>query len=243
MEFASVDRSSVSDQVFRQLRDAILTGAMSAEDTLPAERELAAHFGVNRHAVREAVKRLQQSNLITLSQGEPTKVRDWRNSAGLDLAVAFAQTGDRLPADNIVRDMLEMRACIGADAARLCARRADAALLDELNVVVNAMDDADADLDVLDALNIQLWRLVIDGADNLAYLLAFNSLVNEALAVSPVPPEHRSEELLDIAGHRQLVQSIVAHHAQDAYAYARRLLTHALPSEHERNHSSCSTQS
>ncbi|MGH8792775.1 MAG: FadR/GntR family transcriptional regulator [Stackebrandtia sp.] len=238
MDFQAVERSCVSDQVFRQLRDAILTGRLAAGEALPSERELAESFGVNRHAVREAVRRLEQSNLVAVAQGGSTKVLDWRVSAGLDLAVALAQSGDVLPTAHVVRDMLEMRACVGADAARLCALRCDEALRTKLEDVVEAMDAADSDLEGLHNLDIQMWRLVVTGADNLAYLLAFNSLVNEAVAVSPVPQDHRSEELLDTEGHRRLVRLIAERRAEEAYACARKLLTPSLPEEKDRKPSS-----
>ena len=35
--------------------------------------------------MREALKRLQQSGLVRISQGGATRVRDWRRHGGLDL--------------------------------------------------------------------------------------------------------------------------------------------------------------
>src|SRR5205814_4754626 len=125
MPIEPVHRSSVSDQVFGRLRDSVLTGEYPPDTSLPSERQLAEAFGVNRHAVREALKRMQQAQLVEITHGGATRVRDWRTSAGLDIAVQLAQTGDVLPVGSLVRDMLEMRACIGADAARLAAVRAD----------------------------------------------------------------------------------------------------------------------
>src|SRR3954454_4389042 len=122
MEFVPASRSSVSDQVFAQVRDAILAGDYPPDAGLPSERDLAAVFAVNRHAVREALRRLQQLGLVRVAQGGATRVLDWREHAGLDLAMA-AGGQDLLPVEHLVRDVLEMRACLGADAARLCALR------------------------------------------------------------------------------------------------------------------------
>ena len=41
----------------------ILEGKLEAGSALPSERFLAEEFGVNRHAVREALKRLEQAGL------------------------------------------------------------------------------------------------------------------------------------------------------------------------------------
>lgn len=89
-----IRREAVSDQLYALLRDRILSGALPPDSPLTAERDLAADFGVNRHAVREAVKRLQQARLVEVSHGGRTVVLDWRRTAGLDLAVGIAEAGD-----------------------------------------------------------------------------------------------------------------------------------------------------
>ena len=80
----------------------------------------AAERGVraSRHAVREALKRLQQAGLVSISQGGATRVRDWRHHGGLELLLE----GELPEALHAPRAAMEMRACIGADAARRCAR-------------------------------------------------------------------------------------------------------------------------
>ncbi|MBX7266970.1 FadR family transcriptional regulator [Micromonospora sp. Llam7] len=228
MAFVPVIRASVSDLVFGQLRDAIVSGAYHTDDTLPGERELAAAFQVNRHAVREALRRLQQLGLLRVSQGGATRVLDWRVHAGLDLALSLVQSGDVLPVAALVRDMMDMRACIGVDAARLCARRADGAARRRIGQAVEEYAGLAPDLTAMGAANIALWRQILHGCGNTAYLLAFNSLVAGALAVAEVPPQRRSAELLDVAGHRRLAEAIADGRDAEAAEQARTLLTAAL---------------
>ena len=124
----------------------------------------------------------------------------------------------------MTRDMLEMRACIGADAARLCAERAD----DDARATVVDLAEAYArigpDVAELAAANIGLWRAIVLGSRNVAYLLAFNSLASHALAVEPVPPAQRTAELLDVQGHRRLARLIETRRAAQAEEWARHLL-------------------
>lgn len=225
MAFDPAPRSSVSDHVFAQLRDAIVSGRYRPDEALPGERELAAAFAVNRHAVREGLRRLQQLGLVRVSQGGATRVLDWRVHAGLDLALSLTQSGDVLPVEHLVRDMMEMRACVGVDAARLCAERASAELR---RTVVRAAADYAAlapDLHAMGAANIALWRHVVAGSGNTAYLLAFNSLVAGAVAVGDVPPQRRATELLDVTGHRRLAEAIADGRGDAAAAQAHTLLT------------------
>ncbi|MFI7220723.1 FadR/GntR family transcriptional regulator [Micromonospora maritima] len=225
MAFAPAPRASVSDHVFGQLRDAIVSGRYRPDENLPGERELAAAFAVNRHAVREALRRLQQLGLVRVSQGGATRVLDWRVHAGLDLALSLARSGDVLPVATLVRDMLEMRACVGIDAARLCAERGDPALVADLVRAVEEYGSLAPDLDRMAEANIAIWRLVVQGSGNTAYQLAFNSLVAGTFAVGDVPPDTRTAELLDVAGHRRLAAAIASGQGAAAARQARALLT------------------
>ncbi len=225
MTFVPVTRASVSDLVFGQLRDAIVSGTYRTDDTLPGERELATAFQVNRHAVREALRRLQQLGLVRVSQGGATRVLDWRVHAGLDLALSLVQSGDVLPVSTLVRDMMDMRACVGVDAARLCARRADRPVREQIRHAAKDFATLAPDLPAMGEANIALWRHILRGCGNTAYLLAFNSLVAGALAVGKVPPQRRAAELLDVAGHRRLAEAIAEGRADDAAEQARSLLT------------------
>src|SRR3954463_10115299 len=73
-----------SAQIHADLRAAILAGEYAAGDALPSERQLSDELGAGRHAVREALKRLQQAGLVSISQGGATRVRDWRRHGGVE---------------------------------------------------------------------------------------------------------------------------------------------------------------
>jgi GntR family transcriptional repressor for pyruvate dehydrogenase complex len=223
MTEAHLKRASVSDQLFSILRDRILSGGLPADSALTPERDLAEEFGVNRHAVREAVKRLQQARLVEVSQGGRTRVLDWRTSAGLDLVLDAPQQGVALA--GLQRDALQMRACIGADAARLCAENRPPETADALVQAASAYGEIGADLAALDAADIALWRLIVVGSGNLAYLLSFNSLVGGTVTSGDVPLVHRTAELLDVAIRRRLADLIAARDAHAAEGVARELLT------------------
>ena len=228
-ETGALRREPVSDQVFTRLRDLILSGALAPGDALPAERELAAQYGVNRHAVREAVKRLQQSRLIEVFHGGRTRALDWRRTAGLDLVVDVPGTLAAVTVPGVVHDALEMRACVGADAARLCALRAGDAARAEIVAQAEAYARSGPDLTDLGVADVAWWRLIVAGSGNLAYLLAFNSLVYGAIAMEQAPVDLRSAELLDLEAHRALAERIERRDAAAAERLARELLGRSVP--------------
>ncbi len=81
-----VERLSLVDLIFRQLRDSMLTGELGPGDELPAERVLSDRLEANRGAVREAPKRLEQARLVEIHQGETTRVLDFGTGVAVDPA-------------------------------------------------------------------------------------------------------------------------------------------------------------
>lgn len=170
MDVTPIARTAVSDEVLARIVDEILSGRLAPGDPLPAERELAERFGVNRHAIREALKGVRQAGLVHIAQGGKTRVLDWRESAGLDVLSAVAAAGV-VPPLRVLRDVTEMRRTIAADAARLCAERATAG--QKAAIVALAQDYPDGGY----AADAAFWTAVIDGSGNLAYRLGLNTLL------------------------------------------------------------------
>ena len=208
--------TSVSTRIYEHLRGAILAGEY---EQLPSERRLSEELNASRHAVREALKRLQQSGLVRIAQGGATRVRDWRRHGGLELLLEL----DELPAGlEIERAVLEMRACVGADAARRCAARASAVVRAELEARAEMLA-AETDLDARNAIYEAFWDLIIDGADNLAYRLALNTLVSGQQALE-LDPRLIAAELEDPGAIRALAAAIASKDPDGAHALARELL-------------------
>jgi DNA-binding FadR family transcriptional regulator len=74
MAVRPVERRKVSDEVTARLEAMIRDGSLAEGDTLPAERDLMATFGVGRPAVREALFRLKRMGLVELRNGERARV-------------------------------------------------------------------------------------------------------------------------------------------------------------------------
>lgn len=223
MELRPVAKHSASRAVFEQLFGAVVGGSLAPGQNLPAERALTETLKVNRQAVREALQRLAQAGLVSISQGESTRVLDYRRSAGLDLLPHLLASDDGEPDVAVVRSVMEMRAAIGPDVARLAAERIAPDRAAELEAIAGSMR-ATSDLDELASLDLDFWDLLVDAADNIAYRLAFNSLraVYEPLRSELSPA--LSEELTDRAARERIAVAIRVGDGAKASATARRLL-------------------
>jgi GntR family transcriptional repressor for pyruvate dehydrogenase complex len=220
--FSPVRRRSVSDEVFDDLRDAILTGRFAPGDPLPSERELALAFSVNRHAVREALQRLQAAGLVRVVHGGATRVLDVRSHAGLDVLAHLARTPDALTAD-VLRDGLEMRRCIGVEAARLAALRGTPEAHARILAAAEAFDDA-----TNTESDRGFWLEVVEASGNFTFRLALNSLVQAIDAKPGHMDALLAADRADLLPHRGLARAIAARDAEDAARLAGQILGQAL---------------
>ena len=228
MQHDPIARRPVSEAVFDQLRAAILSGGYAAGDPLPAERLLAEAFAVNRHAVREALKRLQQAGLVEVRHGGATRVRDWRTDGSLDLLAHVPFAGERGAGPELLRSVVEARRWIGIDVARLAATRASASQLTTLRRYAQDGADPREDLATLSARYEDLWRAVVEACDNLAYLLAYNSLLAAGAAAHDESQKVFEPEARDLAAHAELVDAIAAGDGERAALLADDLLSRSL---------------
>jgi DNA-binding FadR family transcriptional regulator len=223
MQIAPVAKTAVSDAVFGHLVDEILSGRLAVDAAMPSERELALAFAVNRHAVREALKRLQQARLIRISHGGKTRVENWRETAGLDVLSTLAATG-AVPAVQVARDIMVMRRSVAADAARLCAKNATDAQLAGIAAAAAAYPPEQTDESI--AADLAFWAAVIDGSGNLAYRLALNTLVAAFadIGFELIAELGTAAELSDRGAHLALAERLAARDGEGAHRLADELL-------------------
>jgi GntR family transcriptional repressor for pyruvate dehydrogenase complex len=214
----------VSEGVHDRLRGQILDGTLRPGAAVPSERALAEELGVGRHAVREALKRLQQAGLVQISQGGATRVLDWRESGGLELLLDLFESSSAQPGAELVRAVLETRATIGVDAARRCAERAERELrqrirekADQTAGAIGSGDDAAA----VDAGYEELWQLIVAGSGNIAYRLALNSLVGGIQRYERIAAALRPGDPVPV---KVLGEAVAAGSADEAAAAAGALL-------------------
>ena len=225
MDLNPIPRStSVSDAVFARFVDEILSGRWPAEEPVPSERELALAWQVNRHAVREALKRVQQAGLVRISHGGKTRVLDWRLHAGLDVLSGLAAAGV-IPPLKVIGDVAVMRRTVATDAARLCALRAGDEQLAAVSTAAAAYPES-GDLAAVGAADGAFWSAVIDGSGNLAYRLALNTLLTAIEDVgADVIAALNAAELADRPAHLELAAAIAGRDAAEAGRLADALLS------------------
>lgn len=108
-------RQLLSDQLYGQILDQIVSGRLKEGDRLPPEKEICEMFGVSRPVVRDALLQLRADGLVQSRQGSGTYVQ----RRPVDRLKKFAKTSDLA---GFLR-CLEVRMPLEAAAARLAAER------------------------------------------------------------------------------------------------------------------------
>ncbi len=228
MPLQPVTRRSVPDEVFDQVLAEVVDGEIEPGGSLPSERRLAEVLGVSRPAVREALQRMAQSQLVDVRQGGSTTVRDFRKVAGLDLLPRLLVRRGALDTP-VVRSILEARLVVGPGVAALAAERGGPALAARLTDTVDTLAGTDDDVE-RQRCALTFWDLVVDAAESLTFRLMFNSLraaYEPALvALAPV----MREEVGQVGAYRVLTAAIGEGDADTARAAAERVLRPATTS-------------
>lgn len=223
MFVTAVARQSLSQAVFEQLRDRILSGQIKPGDALPSERVLCEQLEVNRAALREALGRLQTLRLVSIRQGESTTVLDYKVHGGLELLVTLVSgPGGDIQTD-VIRGFIEMRAALAPDIAASAARRRSPKQLEALKESLGALlplDDVVARHDE----HLRLWSIVVDASGNIAYRLMFNSLRRAVEAVGDIVAPALVAETSDDLGYKALVRAIARRQPKAAARAATNLV-------------------
>lgn len=171
--FEPVRRASVAKLVSEQIRRRIFDGRLRAGDRIPSERELSGQVGSNRNTVREAIRTLEELNLVQVRHGDGMVVRDFRREGELGLLPFFLAEGAKAEeALQALEDVLRLRRLVLAEAGALASERADAQDVGRLRAAAEAADDAVADPWRQD---LEFFRLLVEASHSLVAVWLFNT--------------------------------------------------------------------
>ena len=148
-------RTRLSDQLYGQIFEQIVSGKLNVGDQLPSENDISESFGVSRPVVREALMRLRADGLVTAQQGLGSFV----SAQPAPRVKSFA------PTENVASYMRsqEVRIALEGDAARLAALRR-----------------SDEQMAIIDAAHARFARSAAEGKMNAEEDLAFHKSITEA---------------------------------------------------------------
>lgn len=210
--FEPVDHGSVVDAIVEQIEGLILNGVLRDGYRLPSERDIAEHMSVSRPKVREALKRLEENNLIISKHGEGTFVAPLIGSA---MSPALIDLYSRH--SGAFLDYLEFRRQQEQFASQLAAERATKTDKEILTTIMNELETAHQvnDFAASEDADIRFHVAIVDASHNTLLVHSMSSiyaLTRQNLfynrAVLRAKDGDGSAELL-LQQHRSIYQAIM----------------------------------
>jgi GntR family transcriptional repressor for pyruvate dehydrogenase complex len=136
MVFKKIKPKKISDEIYEQIKELILTGKLKPGEKLPPERELATTLGVSRPSIREALQKLEAQGFLEQIQGDGTYVKSATSDSFDGFLEEFAKK------DNAIFDLMEVRRILETWAAYTAAERATDKEIAQMQEYLNEMKDA-----------------------------------------------------------------------------------------------------
>jgi len=133
-----IQTTARDDAVLKALAGFVSREALKVGEKLPTERILADQLRVSRNTVREALTRWEGLGLVERRQGSGTYLKAAVSPDMLHMPLTLAGGNDFA---GLMRT-LEIRRALEAEAAALCAERADKADIAAIRIKLDVMEDA-----------------------------------------------------------------------------------------------------
>jgi len=172
LAFQQVRTRRVFEEICEQIRQRLASGALQPGDKLPAERDLALEFQVSRPAVREALRTLEISGIVSLQKG--VKGGAFIRDGNPELLTRSLQ--DLMFLGRVsLRSLAEARVLINGAVIRLACERADE---DDFKALQDNVDFIESSEDLAHRADagVQFFRLIAKATRNEVLMLLVDSL-------------------------------------------------------------------
>ncbi|AOY76086.1 FadR/GntR family transcriptional regulator [Clostridium formicaceticum] len=128
--------STISDEIYTNIKNQIIEGKLKPGDKLPTENEMCRIWSTSRVSVREAMERLVALGILKKVQGGGTYVNEPDSSIFLDPLLPFV-----IFREEKIVDILKFRSIIEIGSAKLCAKNRDEENLKNLRKYLDSMEE------------------------------------------------------------------------------------------------------
>jgi DNA-binding FadR family transcriptional regulator len=168
--------STLSLEITEKLARRITSGTYPVASKLPTERALAEEFGVARHVVREALKRIEALGLVRIRQGSGIYVEQMNFGAGAELFELLLRTDDGGVNFEYLKDVQEFRSHMVRAIVQLAVVRRDESELEELRSLVAALLSPETAGARREEVSERLFEVVAVATHNHVYKLVFHTM-------------------------------------------------------------------
>ena len=224
--FDKVNSSSLTESVVHVLLGKILSGDLKAGDWLLPEREIAKEMGVSRSSVHLGVLELVEKGFLKTVPRRGTVVCDYRKHPTPGSLTLLMSYGSVDLEKDLFSDMMETRLLLETESARLACDHIYETTFQEMQDIVKALGQADAD--VADLLYGFHYRLV-QASGNSIYSMIFRGFEPVLRSLIALHYNEPSADLPEsIQRHQALLEAIRAKEETLAAQLAREIIAQGI---------------
>jgi GntR family transcriptional regulator, transcriptional repressor for pyruvate dehydrogenase complex len=213
--YSSVKNEKVSELIAQQIKDSIVNGTMEPGDRLPPVRRLVENFEASPASVREALKSLEASGLLTMKPGSGVFVAEL-NSQPMGECLTSILRIRKTSIDEITQARVILEPAI----VRLASRNRSSDDLDKLELNIRESSLLAEARQSGHAKNIEFHALIAEATHNVILILTVQTVLDAlreiTLEIKDGP--FRLDVVREIVKiHREIVQAIRKKDVDDAY--------------------------
>ena len=214
--FRPVKNRKISGLIVQQIKKVILDGTMKAGDKLPPERELTERFQASRISVREALKSLETSGLLTIKPGSGVFVAEVSRkplSESLSSILRIKKAS--------MNDVTEARIILEPSVARVACERITLEELQELEENIQATLTVLKSRSPAPLQNIEFHSIIANATHNPVIIMTMNPIF-DVLKEMNLEMRGNIPRRVDISGlavtyHKKILKALRERDSQKVY--------------------------
>ena len=214
--FQPVNSPKITDLIFEQIREAILTGSVKPSDQLPPERELVKRFKASRIAVREALKSLEAAGLVVIKPGSGVFVAEADSKTMSDSLYSILRIQN-----TSVNEVTEARLIFEPQVARLAAEMITDEDLAKLKTNIEKTAALLKSGSPVVAENIEFHTLIAEATHNTVIGLTMKTMLDVAYEMTSVTTETVAQRIKvsrhSLTHHKEILKALQERDPQKVY--------------------------
>lgn len=178
METSPINRTSVSEQIFEQLKERIIRGDLKPGEKLPSEHALCKMYKVSRTTIRQALANLSSLNLIETRVGEGSFVHSFSGADIISPIMTQAYF-----CDQSLEELVELRGLIEPQIAEFACKKATAEDVKELERIFSLMEKQQNNLSEFAKLDCEFHTQIVRIGKN-TYMIKMSEILSDILLSS-----------------------------------------------------------
>jgi len=133
-------QETLSEEIVKQIEEAIIQNKYNPGDKIPSEKEMCEIFDVSRTVIREAIQKLSARGLIEVRKGSGIYVQEYAEKYVTDTMELYLELNLNI---DYIKHVMEIRKLFEPQLARIAAQSRSEEDVKKINKTINELNECD----------------------------------------------------------------------------------------------------